>query len=152
MCGICGKIYYDQQRPAEAEILNSMCDTIIHRGPDEHGIYTNGPVGLGSTRLSIIDVEGGHMPLSNEDGTVWIAYNGEVYNFPHLRKRLEQAGHQFATHSDTETIVHLYEEEGDDFVRSLNGMFALAIWDERKRRLVLARDHLGIKPSVLCPA
>jgi len=146
MCGICGKIYYDQQRLAESEILTSMCDTIIHRGPDEHGLYTKGPVGLGSTRLSIIDVEGGHMPLSNEDGTVWIAYNGEVYNFPHLRERLERAGHQFATHSDTETIVHLYEEEGDDFVRFLNGMFALAIWDERRRRLVLARDHLGIKP------
>ncbi len=146
MCGICGKVYYDPQRPVEREILAAMCNTIVHRGPDSQGVYVQGQVGLGATRLSIIDVEGGHMPISNEDGSVWIVYNGEVYNFLHLRQRLEQAGHRFATHSDTETIVHLYEEEGDDFVRFLNGMFALAIWDERRQRLVLARDQLGIKP------
>ena len=146
MCGICGKVYYDAGRPVERELLAAMCDTIAHRGPDDQGLYVNGQVGLGAARLSIIDVEGGHMPLSNEDGTIWIVYNGEMYNFQQLRVRLEQAGHRFATRTDTETIVHLYEEVGDDFVRSLNGMFALAIWDERRRRLVLARDHLGIKP------
>jgi asparagine synthase (glutamine-hydrolysing) len=146
MCGICGKIYFNQSYSAEPEILTRMCHTISHRGPDDHGLYLQGPVGLGSTRLSIIDVSGGHMPLSNEDGTIWIAYNGEVYNFPHLRERLERAGHHFVTHSDTETIVHLYEEEGDDFVRFLNGMFAFALWDDRRKRLILARDQLGIKP------
>ncbi len=146
MCGICGKVYYDRDRPVEREIVGSMRDTLLHRGPDEQGMFVKGQVGLGSARLSIIDVEHGHQPLCNEDGTVWTVYNGEVYNFPQLRERLERAGHRFTTHSDTETIVHLYEEEGDDFVRSLNGMFALAIWDERRRRLVLARDHLGIKP------
>lgn len=146
MCGICGQVYYDSQRPVEPETLAAMCQTILHRGPDSQGQYVKGPVGLGSTRLSIIDVEGGRMPISNEDGTIWIVYNGEVYNFPQLRERLERAGHCFATHSDTETIVHLYEQEGDDFVHYLNGMFALAIWDERRQRLILARDQVGIKP------
>lgn len=146
MCGICGKLYFDPGRPAEPEILTAMCNAIRHRGPDETGSYVKGPLGLGSTRLSIIDVEGGHMPLANEDGTVWIAYNGEVYNFQHLRGRLEAAGHRFRTRSDTETIVHLYEEEGEDFARHLNGMFALAIWDARKKLLILARDPVGIKP------
>jgi asparagine synthase (glutamine-hydrolysing) len=146
MCGICGKVYHDPQRLVERETVAAMCGTLLHRGPDDQGTYVKGQVGLGAARLSIIDVAGGRQPLSNEDGTVWIAYNGEVYNFPQLRERLERAGHSFATCSDTEAIVHLYEEEGDRFVRSLNGMFALAIWDERKRRLILARDHLGIKP------
>lgn len=146
MCGICGKVYHDAGRPVEREALATMCDTLLHRGPDEQGVFVRGQAGIGSTRLSIIDVEGGHQPMSNEDGTVWIAFNGEVYNYPQLRERLQRAGHRFATNSDTETIVHLYEEQGDDFVRSLNGMFALAVWDERKQRLVLARDHLGVKP------
>lgn len=146
MCGICGKVYYDRSRPAQREGLAKMCYTLLHRGPDEQRVVTRGQVGLASARLAIIDVEGGHQPLSNEDGTVWIAYNGEVYNFPQLRAQLQRAGHRFATDSDTETLVHLYEERGDDFVCSLNGMFALAIWDEREQRLVLARDHLGIKP------
>lgn len=146
MCGICGKVYFDPQRPVEHDVLVAMCNTITHRGPDDQGLYCQGPVGLGSTRLAIIDVAGGHMPLSNENGNVWMAYNGEVYNFQHLHERLERAGHRFATRSDTETIVHLYEEMGDDFARELNGMFALAIWDDRRKRLVLARDHLGIKP------
>ena len=150
MCGICGKIYFDSERPVEPEVLSAMCQFIKHRGPDDTGTYLRGPVGMGSTRLSIIDLEGGHMPLSNEDGTVWIVYNGEVYNFQELRQRLESSGHRFRTRSDTETIVHLYEEEGEDFARHLNGMFALAIWDERKQRLILARDHLGIKPLFYC--
>ncbi len=146
MCGICGKVYYDRERPVEPELLAAMRDQLLHRGPDEQGLFVAGQVGLGSARLSIIDVERAHQPLSNEDGTVWVVYNGEVYNFPHLRERLQRAGHRFATSSDTETIVHLYEEEGERFVRSLNGMFALAIWDARRQRLLLARDHLGIKP------
>ena len=146
MCGICGKVYYDQRRPVEPDIVAAMCERIAHRGPDQRGMYVRGAVGLGSTRLSIIDVAGGRMPLSNEDGTIWITYNGEIYNFQQLRQQLERAGHRFATDSDTETIVHLYEEAGDDFVHALNGMFALALWDGRRQRLVLARDHLGIKP------
>lgn len=146
MCGLCGKVYYDPSRPVERSTLVRMCDTIGHRGPDADGFYLNGPVGLGSRRLSIIDVEGGRMPIPNEDETIWIVYNGEIYNFPKLRTLLEQRGHRFATHSDTETIVHLYEEKGDDFARHLNGMFALAIWDDRRKRLVLARDQLGVKP------
>jgi len=146
MCGICGKVYYDRNRPVEKDSLVRMCDAIQHRGPDAHGYYLKGSVGLGSQRLSIIDVEGGNMPICNEDGTIWIVFNGEIYNFPQLREQLERRGHQFVSHSDTETVIHLYEEEGDDFVKSLNGMFALAIWDERRQRLVLARDHLGIKP------
>ena len=146
MCGICGEIKFDARAQSDAEMIRAMCATILHRGPDEQRIHMDGRVGLGSTRLAIIDVVGGHMPLANEDGTVWIVYNGETYNFARLREWLERAGHVFATHSDTETIVHLYEQEGDAFVRHLNGMFALAIWDARRRRLVLARDHVGIKP------
>ncbi len=146
MCGICGKVYYDRERRAEPEILDVMCKTISHRGPDDRGVLIKGRAGLGSARLSIIDIEGGHQPLSNEDGSIWTAYNGEIYNFPRLRERLERAGHRFSTRTDTEAIVHLYEEEGDDFVRSLNGMFALAVWDEPRQRLILARDHIGVKP------
>lgn len=146
MCGICGKVYFDRNRPVEPEILLAMTDQIVHRGPDSDGHYINGPVGLGSRRLSIIDVEGGRMPIPNEDETIWIVYNGEVYNFPEIRRDLIAKGHEFATHSDTETIVHLYEEVGDDCVKYLNGMFGFALWDNRKRRLLVARDHVGIKP------
>jgi asparagine synthase (glutamine-hydrolysing) len=146
MCGICGKLYFDPGRAAEPNILAEMCATIRHRGPDDTGAYIQGPVALGSTRLAIIDVAAGHMPLCNEDGTVWIAYNGETYNFQELRARLEARGHRFRTRSDTETIVHLYEEEGENFARHLNGMFALALWDARKKLLILARDQVGIKP------
>lgn len=146
MCGISGKIYYDRTRPVERERIAQMCDAITHRGPDAEGFYIQGPVGLGSRRLSIIDVAGGQMPISNEDGSVWIVYNGEVYNYKQLRQELIQAGHQFTTTSDTEVIVHLYEEKGEEFPRYLNGMFACAIWDERKHKLLLARDQMGIKP------
>ena len=146
MCGICGQVFFQPDQTVQPQVLEAMCATLRQRGPDDTGTYLRGPVGLGSTRLSIIDLEDGHMPLANEDRTVWIVYNGEVYNFPELRQRLQRAGHRFATRSDTEAIVHLYEEEGDDFVHRLNGMFALAIWDARRQRLVLARDRLGIKP------
>ena len=123
-----------------------MCDTIVHRGPDDEGIYTRGRAGLGMRRLSIIDLAGGRQPIHNEDASVWVVFNGEIYNFPELRKDLESRGHQFYTHSDTETIVHLYEEMGADCVQQLRGMFAIAIYDERKDTLLLARDRLGKKP------
>ena len=146
MCGICGEVQSAPTARVDLARLSAMCQTIIHRGPDSQGVHIDGPAGLGSTRLAIIDVEGGQMPLSNEDDSIWIVFNGEIYNFAELRNRLERAGHRFATRTDTETIVHLYEEDGMRFVRQLNGMFALAIWDARRRRLVLARDHLGVKP------
>ena len=117
-----------------------------HRGPDDEGVYLNGPVGLGMRRLSIIDLATGDQPLSNEDGSIWIVFNGEIYNHLALRERLIAAGHRFRTQCDTETIVHLYEEHGHDCVHHLRGMFAFAIWDNRKRILFLARDRLGIKP------
>jgi asparagine synthase (glutamine-hydrolysing) len=146
MCGIAGKIYYQQDRAVEPETLAAMCQRLVHRGPDDDGFYLNGHVGLGMRRLSIIDLDTGKQPIHNEDQTVWTVYNGEIYNFPDLRRHLEARGHSFYTHTDTEVIVHLYEEHGLDFVRHLNGMFAIALWDEKRRRLVLARDRLGIKP------
>jgi asparagine synthase (glutamine-hydrolysing) len=123
-----------------------MCETIVHRGPDDEGIYARGAVGLGMRRLSIIDLAGGKQPIHNEDQTVWVVFNGEIYNFPTLRRELEQRGHQFYTHSDTEVIVHLYEEMGADCVKKLRGMFAIALYDEKKDLLILARDRLGKKP------
>jgi asparagine synthase (glutamine-hydrolysing) len=123
-----------------------MCSVLQHRGPDDEGIYLDGSFGMGMRRLSIIDLAGGHQPLSNEDGTIWVVQNGEIYNFPELRTRLERQGHHFRSHSDTEVIVHLYEEEGPGCVSSLQGMFALALWDQKQKRLLLARDRLGIKP------
>jgi len=123
-----------------------MTQTIVHRGPDEEGIYATANVGLGMRRLSIIDLTSGSQPIHNEDGTVWIVFNGEIYNFPDLRKELESRGHHFYTHTDTEVIVHLYEEMGPDCVRKLRGMFALALYDEKKKSLLLARDRLGKKP------
>jgi asparagine synthase (glutamine-hydrolysing) len=123
-----------------------MADTIAHRGPDDEGYYVSGPVGLGFRRLSIIDLATGHQPLSNEDGTVWIVFNGEIYNYQELRTFLQAKGHVFKTQTDTEVIVHLYEEFGEDCVEKLRGMFAFAIWDERQQSLFLARDRVGIKP------
>ena len=123
-----------------------MCQTIVHRGPDDEGTYTSGPVGLGMRRLSIIDLSGGHQPIHNEDKTVWLVFNGEIYNFPELRRELEARGHRFYTNTDTEMIVHLYEEMGANCVKKLRGMFAIALYDERKRSLLLARDRLGKKP------
>ena len=123
-----------------------MCDTIVHRGPDDEGIYTRGRAGLGMRRLSIIDLEGGRQPIHNEDAGVWVVFNGEIYNFPELRRDLESRGHQFYTHSDTEVIVHLYEEMGAECIKQLRGMFAIALYDERRDSLLLARDRLGKKP------
>ena len=137
---------FDRNRHVDAGVLQRMCDIMAHRGPDDDGIFVDGPVGLGMRRLSIIDVAAGHQPLSNEDGTVWIVFNGEIYNHAALRPDLEARGHQYRTHCDTETIVHLYEEYGRDCVRRLRGMFAFAIWDARRSTLLLARDRLGIKP------
>jgi asparagine synthase (glutamine-hydrolysing) len=146
MCGICGIIYADWARPVETVLIEAMCRTIVHRGPDDQGVYVQGNVGLGSRRLSIIDLEGGRQPIHNEDETVWIVFNGEIYNYPDLTRLLERRGHRFYTGSDTETIVHAYEEFGDEFLQHLNGMFAFALWDVQRQRLLLARDRTGIKP------
>ncbi|MBA3522908.1 MAG: asparagine synthase (glutamine-hydrolyzing) [Gemmatimonadales bacterium] len=143
MCGIAGKV--GTAPVAEAEVLR-MCDAIRHRGPDDWGTFVEGGVGLGMRRLSIIDLAGGHQPITNEDGSIVIVFNGEIYNHESLRKDLQAKGHQFSTRSDTEVLVHLYEDEGERLLRRLRGMFALAIWDRRKRRLLLARDHFGQKP------
>lgn len=145
MCGIAGFVRGDGG-PADPEVAARMTATLGHRGPDGAGLRVAGPVALGHRRLSIIDVDGGAQPMANEDGTVWVTYNGELYNELEIRRELEAKGHRYQTASDTESLVHLYEEEGPDFVRRLNGMFALAIWDARRHRLVLARDRMGQKP------
>lgn len=146
MCGIAGIISKECQISVQQDDLLGMVSMLRHRGPDEFGLYLNGPVGLGSARLSIIDLSGGQQPISNEDQTLWIVYNGEVFNYPELRARLQALGHTFTTRTDTEVILHLYEEYGIDCLRHLNGQFAIAIWDENKQRLFLARDRLGIRP------
>jgi len=146
MCGIAGIVSADGGLAPREATIHQMCQTIVHRGPDDEGIYVKGNVGLGMRRLSIIDLAGGHQPVHNESRTVWIVYNGEIYNFPELRAELEKCGHFFYTNTDTEVIVHLYEDFGAECVTKLRGMFAFAIYDERKRQLLLARDRLGIKP------
>ena len=145
MCGIAGLVRRQGESATPAEVRR-MCETIVHRGPDDEGIYTRGRAGLGMRRLSIIDVAGGRQPIHNEDAGIWVVFNGEIYNFPEVRKDLESRGHQFYTHSDTEVIVHLYEEMGADCVKALRGMFAIALYDERRDSLLLARDRLGKKP------
>lgn len=144
MCGIAGIV--DFARPIEPQRLGAMLDLIVHRGPDDEGRFQQGPFAIGMRRLSIIDLGGGHQPISNEDGTIWVVLNGEIYNFVELRADLERRGHVFKTKTDTEVLVHLYEDLGERFPEKLNGMFGLAVWDLRRRRVVLARDHLGIKP------
>jgi asparagine synthase (glutamine-hydrolysing) len=149
MCGICGKLYFNSTQKADQNIISAMASVLNHRGPDDHGIYVDGPVGIGHQRLSIIDVSSaGHQPMSNEDGSIWIVFNGEIYNFEELRLELQGKGHVFASHTDTETIIHLYEEEDTDCLNRLRGMFAFAIWDGRKQRLFIARDRVGKKPLV----
>src|SRR5277367_86657 len=146
MCAICGIFEYEPSGQVTEDLVRRMTQTIIHRGPDDEGIYTAPGVGLGFRRLSIIDVAGGHQPISNEDGSIWVMLNGEIYNYAELRQDLLSHGHKFATRSDTESIVHLYEEYGEDCFRRLRGMFAIALWDSRTRQLVLARDRVGKKP------
>ncbi|MEK0450481.1 MAG: Asparagine synthetase [Verrucomicrobiota bacterium] len=146
MCGIAGYTYHDTGRSADRQVLAAMNAAITHRGPDSDGFHFDGPTGIAMRRLAIIDVASGRQPISNEDGSIWIVFNGEIYNHPALRAELEKRGHIFKTHSDTESIVHAYEEYGDDCVRHLRGMFAFAIWDAPKRRLFIARDRLGKKP------
>lgn len=145
MCGIAGILYFDRRTPEETQLL-SMMNSIAHRGPDDAGMWRDEGVGLGFRRLSIIDLEEGHQPLSNEDGSVWVVFNGEIYNYQRLRKKLEAAGHRFRTRSDTEVIVHMYEEYGEDCVHHFRGMFGFALWDRRTGTLFGARDHFGIKP------
>ncbi len=146
MCGICGAISAKAQDPINRSVIERMNRALAHRGPDDEGYYIHGPVGMGHRRLSIIDLETGRQPISNEDGTVWIVFNGEIYNYRQLRKQLFEKGHQFATNTDTEVIVHLYEELQGDCVNELRGMFAFAIWDKLRSQLFLARDRLGQKP------
>src|SRR5262245_31207091 len=145
MCGICG-IFDRSSGSADSVLLNRMMDVLQHRGPDGKGRFLDREIGLGHLRLSIIDVQGGSQPIDNEDGQLQIIFNGEIYNFIELRTELEALGHRFKTRSDTEVIVHAYEQWGKDCVRRLNGMFAFALWDCARRELFLARDHLGVKP------
>src|SRR3989304_5800871 len=142
MCGICGVV---QPEPVSAPEIRAMADTLSHRGPDDQGVYVDGGVGLGHRRLSIIDLDGGHQPMASGDGSLSIVFNGEIYNYRELRQSLKDR-HRFVTHSDTEVILHLYEDLQERCVRELRGMFAFAIWDKRNRSLFLARDHLGQKP------
>ena len=146
MCGICGIFSFGTGAPADRAQLERSARAMAHRGPDDEGIYLDGAVGLGNRRLSIIDLAGGHQPLANEDETVWITFNGEIYNYRELRAELESRGHRFRTSTDTEAVVHLYEDHGAAAVEHLRGMFAFALWDRRQRRLLLARDRIGIKP------
>ena len=141
MCGICGMVGFANQ-----DLLKKMCRIMSHRGPDDEGYFIDKNIGLGIRRLSIIDLETGHQPIHNEDETIWVVFNGEIYNFQELRESLKKKGHQFYTKTDTEVIIHLYEEKGEDCVNYLNGMFAFAIWDKKDEKLFLARDRLGIKP------
>ena len=143
MCGICGK--YSPQG-VQTEELNHMLDSIVHRGPDDSGTYLRGVIGMGNRRLSIIDLQSGKQPISNEDGSIWVVYNGEMYNYPSLRQQLQTKGHTFYTNSDTEAIVHLYEDHGERCVEHISGMFAFALWDEKQKKLLLARDRIGQKP------
>ena len=154
MCGIAGIIHFDGA-PVPEGLVEEMCKTLRHRGPDDHGVVyfpmSASPSGgvaaaLGNQRLSIIDVAGGYQPIGNEDGTIWASFNGEIYNFVELRERLIQEGHRFVTRSDTEVVVHAYEQWGDSFLCHLDGMFALAVWDSHNERLLLCRDRFGKKP------
>jgi asparagine synthase (glutamine-hydrolysing) len=146
MCGIAGVVSTTRESDISEALVRHMCNQIVHRGPDDEGILVQDGAGLGMRRLSIIDISGGHQPVFNESRSAWIVYNGETYNFPELRAELESRGHRFYTKSDTEVVVHLYDEMGADCVQKLRGMFALAIYDKTKRKLVLARDRLGKKP------
>ena len=146
MCGLTGIFEYKRCTEIPSEQVHRMNETIVHRGPDDEGVFVGPGIGLGFRRLSIIDIAGGHQPISNEDGDIWVMLNGEIYNYPELRKELLERGHTLATRSDTETIVHLYEEYGESCFARLRGMFAIVLWDSKRRRLLLARDRVGKKP------
>ncbi|MGD9163286.1 MAG: asparagine synthetase B, partial [Chromatiales bacterium] len=146
MCGIAGIVNLNGGTPPGRTELRDMIEAVHHRGPDGYGFYHDDQVGLAHARLSIIDLAGGDQPIHNEDKTVQVVFNGEIFNYLELRQILQQKGHRFYTHSDTEVIVHLYEQHGLDFVQHLNGQFAIALWDISKRRLILARDRAGIRP------
>src|SRR6266498_1378020 len=146
MCGIAGILEFERDARANPAELRRMCDVMSHRGPDDDGIYTDSRAGIGMRRLSIVDLATGHQPLSNEDGSIWIVFNGEIYNHLALREQLITLGHSYRTHSDTESIIHLYEQYGRDCVKHLRGMFAFAIWDSKRKCIFVARDRLGIKP------
>src|SRR5580692_205366 len=145
MCGICGQYNYLNPEPVRRRDIEAMTNAIVHRGPDDEGYYFAGPLGFGFRRLSIIDLAGGHQPMSDAEESVWVIFNGEIYNFKELRAELEKFGHKFRTSSDTEVIIHGYKQWGNDVFNHLNGMFGVAIWDVRKKRLVVARDPMGIK-------
>jgi asparagine synthase (glutamine-hydrolysing) len=145
MCGICGQLNFASNEPVRPETIRSMARSMVHRGPDDEGYYFAGPVGFGFRRLSIIDLAAGHQPMSDAEESVWVVFNGEIYNFPELRAELEKCGHRFRTNCDTEVIVHGYKEWGTALLQRLNGMFGFAIWDVKKRRLIVARDAMGIK-------
>ncbi|MEZ5560431.1 MAG: asparagine synthase (glutamine-hydrolyzing), partial [Pseudomonadales bacterium] len=146
MCGIAGIVRRGGSTPPDRFALQRMLDAIVHRGPDDAGMLIRGPVAMGMRRLSIIDLDGGHQPIANEDESIWIVCNGEIYGFRELRDGLQRQGHRFRTHSDSEVALHAYEQYGLDFLEHIDGMFAIAIWDIRQERLVLARDRMGIKP------
>jgi len=145
MCGICGQFNFESLAPVRKSDVAAMTKSIVHRGPDDEGYFFDGPLGFGFRRLSIIDLSGGHQPMSDREETVWVVFNGEIYNFAELRSELESFGHVFRTNSDTEVIIHGYKQWGDEVLNRLNGMFGLAIWDTRQKKLVLARDPFGIK-------
>jgi len=145
MCGICGQLNFERQEPVQRPVIEAMTRSITHRGPDDEGYFIAGPLGFGFRRLSIIDLSGGHQPMSDPEESVWVVFNGEIYNFHELKRELESFGHVFRTKSDTEVIIHGYKQWGDEVLNRLNGMFGLAIWDVRKKRLVVARDPFGIK-------
>ena len=146
MCGITGILHKDEYMPLDRQVLERMTDRLVHRGPDDSGLWLGGAVGFGHRRLSIIDLEGGHQPMAGRDGTSWITYNGEIYNYIELRHQLQARGHSFVSQSDTEVVLQMYEAYGEDCLEHFNGMFAFAIWDGQRRRLFAARDRLGIKP------
>src|SRR6266403_4556613 len=145
MCGICGQFNFGDGAPVVLPDIEQMTRTLVHRGPDDEGYHVSGALGLGFRRLSIIDLDGGHQPMSDVEETVWVIFNGEIYNFKELRAELEKRGHRFRTKSDTEVIIHGYKEWGAEVLNHLNGMFGLAIWDVKEERLVVARDAMGIK-------
>ena len=144
MCGISGFVCFEGASDVDSDVLIRMSDTLVHRGPDSRGEHLDGNVAFANRRLSIVDLDGGSQPKYNEDGTVCVVYNGEIYNHRDLRKVLEHQGHRFASDSDTEVVVHAYEQYGDDFAKHLNGMFAIALWDRSLGKVLFVRDRLGI--------